>query len=121
MDTFIEQIKEEIAYRGYSALTNTSYCEHLLKLRRYIKKPLNTITDEELNAFFKAPDMRKLSRASQKVQINSIWFLFKNILHRPLNLDITLPKAKTQIPAYLSRDDIRGLIESCHDLDYKHR
>ena len=106
MNTLIEQVKTEIAYRGYSQSTCKSYCEHLLKLSHYFNKPLDSITDEELNAFFNDPVIRKLSRASQKIQINSIWFLFKNILHRPLNLDIVLPKIKLRAPTYLSRDDM---------------
>jgi len=119
MNTLIEQVKTEIAYRGYSQSTCKSYCEHLLKLSRYFNKSLDLITDDELNVFFKDPVIRKLSRSSQKVQINSIWFLFKHILHRPLNLDIALPKAKSHAPTYLSRDDIRRLIDSCTDLRLK--
>ena len=120
MNSLIAQVNTEIAYRGYSEQTGKSYCEHLLKLSRYFNnKPLDSITDEELNTFFKDPSIRKLSRASQKVQINSIWFLFKNILHRPLNLDITLPKAKSHPPTYLSRDDIRRLLENCNDMRLK--
>lgn len=116
MNSLIEQVKTEIAYRGYSERTANSYCEHLRKLSHYFNKSLDLITDDELNAFFKAPAIRKLSRASQKLQINSIWFLFKNILHRPLNLDIALPKAKSRAPTYVSRDDIRRIIESCNDM-----
>ena len=119
MNPLIEQVKTEIAYRGYSQRTCKSYCEHLLKLSHYFSKPLDLITDEELNVFFNDPAIRKLSRASLKVQINSIWFLFKHILHRPLNLDISLPKAKTRAPTYLSRDDIKRLIESCTDMRLK--
>lgn len=119
MNTLIARVNTEITYRGYSARTGKSYCEHLLKLSRYFNKPLDAITDEELNQFFKDPAIRKLSRASQKVQINSIWFLFKNILHRPLTLDIVLPKAKLQAPHYLSGEDIRQLIDSCTDMRLK--
>ena len=119
MNTLIEQVKAEIAYRGYSQSTCKSYCEHLLKLSHYFNKPLDLITDDELNTFFKDPSIRKLSRASQKIQINSIWFLFKNILHRPLNLDIVLPKVKPRAPRYLSRDDIQRLIQSCTDMRLK--
>lgn len=119
MNTLIEQVKIEIAYRGYSQSTCKSYCEHLLKLSLYFNKPLDLITDDELNNFFKDPSIRNLSRASQKIQINSIWFLFKHILHRPLNLDIVLPKAKPRAPTYLSRNDIRRLIESCTDMRLK--
>lgn len=115
----IENVKQEIAYRGYSQSTCKSYCEHLLKLSNFYNKPLDLITDDELNAFFNDPAIRKLSRASQKLQINSIWFLFKHILHRPLNLDIALPKPKSRAPSYLSRDDILRLIESCTDMRLK--
>ena len=119
MHTLIEQVKAEITYRGYSQRTSKSYCAHLLKLRNYFNKSLDLITDEELNSFFQDPAIRKLSRASQKLQINSIWFLFKHILHRPLNLDITLPKAKSRAPIYLSRSDIQRLIASCTDMRLK--
>ncbi|KPH61901.1 phage integrase N-terminal SAM-like domain-containing protein, partial [Pseudoalteromonas porphyrae] len=52
MNTLIEQVKTEIAYRGYSQSTCKSYCEHLLKLSHYFNKPLDLITDDELNIFF---------------------------------------------------------------------
>jgi site-specific recombinase XerD len=119
MNILIEQVKTEITYLGYSDKTRKSYCEQLLKLSRFFNKPLDLITDEELNTFFKDPSIRKLSLASQKLLINSIWFLFKHVLHRPLNLDIALPKAKARAPIYLSRDDIRRLIESCADMRLK--
>lgn len=120
MNSLIAQVKTEIAYLGYSEHTSKSYCEHLLKLSRYYNnKSLDLITDEELNHFFKDPSIRKLSRASQKIQINSIWFLFKNILHRPLNLDIVLPKEAHKPPTYLSREDIRLLIDNCTDIRLK--
>lgn len=119
MNILIEQVKTEITYLGYSDKTRKSYCEQLLKLSRFFNKPLDLITDEELNTFFKDPSIRKLSLASQKLLINSIWFLFKHVLHRPLNLDIALPKAKVRAPIYLSRDDIRRLIESCADMRLK--
>ncbi|CAH9058497.1 hypothetical protein PSECIP111951_01888 [Pseudoalteromonas holothuriae] len=65
MNKLIEQVKAEIHYRGYSDRTGKSYCAHLLKLSHYFNKPLDSITDDELNAFFKDPVIRTLSRASQ--------------------------------------------------------
>ena len=54
MNSLIAQVNTEIAYRGYSEQTGKSYCEHLLKLSRYFNnKPLDSITDEELNTFLK--------------------------------------------------------------------
>ncbi|QTH70313.1 tyrosine-type recombinase/integrase [Pseudoalteromonas xiamenensis] len=119
MDPLIEQVRVEIGYLGYLESTAKSYCEHVQKLSRYINKPLAQVTDEELNAFFRTSAIRRLSRASQKLQINSIWFLFKHILKRPLNLDIALPKAKQQAPSYLSREDVRHLVDSCQDMRLK--
>lgn len=62
MNTLIEQVKTEIAYRGYSQSTCKSYCEHLLKLSHYFNKPLDSITDEELNAFFNEEISKKVTR-----------------------------------------------------------
>ena len=36
MDPLIEQVRVEVGYLGYSECTEKSYCEHLLKLSRYI-------------------------------------------------------------------------------------
>ena len=119
MNSLIDQVKSEIAYRGYSDKTAKSYCAHLQKLSDYFNKSLDSISDEELNAFFKDPAIRTLSRASQKVQINSIWFLYKNVLHRPLNLDIVLPKAKSHPPTYITRHEIHQLIDTCTDMRLK--
>ena len=45
MNTLIEQVKTEIAYRGYSQSTCKNYSEHLLKLSHYFNKPLDLVTD----------------------------------------------------------------------------
>jgi len=101
MNTLIEQVKTEIAYRGYSQSTCKSYCEHLLKLSHYFNKPLDSITDEELNAFFNDPAIRKLSRASQKIQINSILKILVKIkidnTKKKLNLEMLCSNNKNRL------------------------
>lgn len=116
MKTLIEQVRAEIQYLGYSKNTSQSYCSVLSKISRYFGKPLDEVSDDELNHYFKSPAIRRLSRSSIKMEINALYFLFKHILHRPLQLDITFPKPKRKAPTYLTRAEISKLIEGCEDL-----
>ena len=89
------------------------------QIQRHFGKPLDEVSDEELNGYFNQPKIRKLSRSSILLRVNSLCFLFKNILHRVLNLDLVLPKKKQKVPEYLSRRDVNLLINECKDLRLK--
>lgn len=119
MNILFEQIKQEIQYRGYSPRTSETYCKCLLKISNFFHKPLNEVTDDELNLFFHDPATRKLSRSTQVLLINSLNFLFANVLQRPLNLNVILPKKEIAPPNFLSREEIRILLDRCHNLRCK--
>lgn len=119
MNTLIEQVRLEIAYRGYSSKTEKSYCDALQKVSRFFNKPLDKVSTDELNQFFKDPSTRRLSRSSQSLIINSLAFLYKHILKRALKLDVALPKAAFKAPAYISRSEIQALIAACDHVRVK--
>lgn len=119
MNPLIKQVIDEIRYRGYSPRTVESYSSHLNRMTQYFGRSLEDVSCEELNAYFKQPSVRKLSRASISLQINSLAFLYKHVLNRPLTLDIVMPKRKTTVPDLLSRGDIAQLIVHCDSLRMK--
>ncbi|WP_017445875.1 phage integrase N-terminal SAM-like domain-containing protein [Gayadomonas joobiniege] len=71
MNNLIQQVKTEIEYRGYSERTRLSYCGLLERITLAIGKPLNEASDEDLNAYFRQPFIRKLSKSSLLLQVNS--------------------------------------------------
>ena len=119
MNTLIEQVRLEISYRGYSPKTGKSYCDALQKVSRVVNKSLDAVSMDELNQFFKDPSIRRLSRSSQSLIINSLAFLYKHILKRPLTLDVALPKAPFKAPAYISRAEFQALIAACDHVRVK--
>lgn len=119
MNNLIQQVALEIEYRGYSEKTKQSYCGHLERVTQHLGKPLDQVSDETLNTYFQRPEIRKLSRSSVLLIVNSIHFLFKNILHRPLKLDLVLPKTKQIAPEYFSKSEIRLLIAGCDSIRLK--
>ena len=53
------------------------------------------------------------------MQINSLAFLYKHILKRPLTLDVVRPQHKKQPPEYLSRREVALLVKHCQNLRMK--
>lgn len=119
MNPLIKKVVDEIRYRGYSPRTEESYCSHLNRMTQYFGRSLDEVSCDELNAYFAQPSVRKLSRASISLQINSLAFLYKHVLKRPLQLDVVLPKRKTSSPDFLSREDVAQLIANCETLRMK--
>ena len=110
MNDLIYQVATEIQYRGYSSNTKQSYTSHLSRMTQFFGRPLEEVSCHELNAYFQQPAVRRLSRASISLQINSFAFLYKHVPKQPLKLDVTRLKHKTQPPDFLSQDDVAQLI-----------
>jgi len=88
MNDIINQVVTEINYRGYSSNTKQSYTSHLNRIARFLGRLLDEVSCDELNSYFQHPLVRRLSYASIALQINSLAFLYKHVLKRPLTLDV---------------------------------
>lgn len=119
MNGLIQQVITEIQFRGYSSNTKQSYTSHLLRMTKYFGRPLDEVSCDELNTYFQHPSVRRLSYASIALQINSLAFLYKHVLKRPLTLDVVMPRQKKQPPDFLSQHDVMQLIKYCGTLRMK--
>lgn len=119
MNDLISQVVTEIHYRGYSSNTKQSYTSHLIRMARFFGRPLDEVSCDELNSYFQHPSVRRLSYASIALQINSLAFLYKHVLKRPLALDVAMPRHKTQPPEFLSQSEVVSLIRHCRTLRMK--
>ncbi|EWH08542.1 ISSod25 integrase [Catenovulum agarivorans DS-2] len=119
MNNLIQQVALEIEYRGYADKTRETYCQHLQQIEHYLGQPLDQVTEQDLNRYFASPAVRRLSRASVLIKVNSLNFLFKYILQKTFNIDIVVPKQRSKPPIYLTRNDIQSIIQQCTDLRIK--
>lgn len=119
MNNLIQQVALEIEYRGYADKTRETYCHHLQQIENYLGQPLSQVTEQQLNCYFASPAVRRLSRSSVLIKVNSLNFLFKYILHKSFRIDVVVPKQRSKPPVYLTREEIRSIIQQCADLRIK--
>jgi integrase/recombinase XerD len=114
MQQLLQQFNEEITLRGYSERTRHSYLYVINQLYKYFWQPLDSISDKQLEAYFRYLNLEKHHcRSTLKLHLNGIHFLFKHVLHRNFNISISLPKRKHKVPQLLTPQDISALIYHC--------
>ena len=110
---FLESIREDIRLRGYSIRTEKSY---LYWIKRYIlfnqKKHPAELTPEHIKVFFSwlATD-KNMAANTQKVALNALVFLYKNVLKQEVgDLGFTLATKQRQLPTILSTSEVNSLL-----------
>jgi len=120
MRQLLQQFNEEITLRGYSERTRNSYRYAINQLYKYFRQPLDTISDKQLEAYFRYLNLEKHHcRATLKLHLNGIHFLFEHVLHRSFTISVFLPKRKEKLPQLLTQQDISAVIYYCKN--NKHR
>ena len=119
MNNLIQQVALEIEYRGYAQRTCESYCQHLKQLEKAVGRPLDELGNQDLNLYFARPEIRRLSRATLLIKLNSLNFLYKHVLHKEFDVNVVLPKPVQKKPDYLKKSEIERLINHCSDLRIK--
>ena len=107
----LQQFNDEITLRGYSERTRSAYIYAINQLHKYANQPLDKIPDKLLEDYFRYLNLEKHhSRATLKLHLNGIHFLFEHVLHRRFTISICLPKHKHKLPQLLTPQDISALI-----------
>lgn len=120
MKQLLKQFNEEITLRGYSERTRQAYRYVINQLVEYFGQPLDTISDKQLAAYFRYLNLEKHhARATLKLHLNAIHFLFDHVLHRDFSISINLPKRKQKLAQLLTPRDISVLIYHCKNNKYR--
>ncbi len=109
-EDFLKKLEIELKISKNSEHTIRNYIDCNRKFLDYIKKNLEDITGDDLKQYI----VEKLSDASSSsliVFLSALRYSFSNILHKDLTLNIKRPKKEKKIPAVLTKDEIKKLIE----------
>lgn len=80
MKQLLQQFNEQISLRGYSERTRTSYLFAINHLFKWAKQPLETITDGQIEAYFRHLNLEKgYAKSTLKLQLNGIHFFFEHV------------------------------------------
>ena len=116
-----QKMIDTMLLRGYSPRTRKSYLAAMCDLCRYAHRPPDTLTSEDLQAYFlHLVKERKLAPTSCRLMLNAIRFFYLDVLGwQGFEVELRTPKKPQRIPELLSRDEVLRLLDACHN--HKHR
>jgi len=115
------RMSEDMEMRGFAAKTRASYLRSVSRLARYCGKSPETLSDEEIRRYFVHLSCeRKLSRATVRIALCGIKFLFATTLRRDFTLTgVAWPKKSKALPAVLSPDEARAILRNVGDTRHR--
>ncbi len=103
-----------IRLRGMAARTEQTYEHWITRFLQFHQwKPLDELGSPDLAAYLEhLAVVRKVSIATQKIALNALVFLFREVLGRNIDEAISYAHARKprRIPSVLSRDEVKALL-----------
>jgi len=101
--------------RGLSKRTHASYLYAVAAMARYFNRSPDQLRPEQIQDYFVyLVQKRGLSAASCRLTLNSLRFLYLQVLHwSQFDIPIQFPKRAQKIPELLTRSEIRQIIDAC--------
>ena len=110
----LEQVSDALQVKHYSYQTEKSY---LLWIRRYIlfhnKRHPKEMGGEEINAFLTHLAVEgKVAASTQNQALSALLFLYREVLHLELDLDLDAVRAKRSryLPTVLTPEEVKAII-----------
>jgi site-specific recombinase XerD len=103
---------EDMQLRGLSARTQEHYVRGVAQLARYFHRSPDGLTDQDLRQYFLyLTSERELSRSTITIALCGIKFFYETTLgQRWPTLELVRPAKQYQLPAVLSREEVRRVL-----------
>jgi site-specific recombinase XerD len=121
MSALREAVLLQMRLRGFAAKTVEAYIHALEGLARFYRRPLETLSCEEVQRFLdEVITVRKLAWATVNVYFSAYRFLYEQVLKRP-DRQFSIPRRgrSGKRPGVLNRQEVERLIETPRNV--KHR
>ncbi len=116
-----ERMIEDMQLRGLAENTQKAYMKSVKYLAEYYRKSPDTITEEELRAYFLyLKNTKGVARSTYIVTLSGIKFFYEHTIQRewPI-LRLVRPQGKKKLPVVLSVAEVQRLLGSIRRLDYR--
>ncbi|MBS3175105.1 tyrosine-type recombinase/integrase [Candidatus Woesearchaeota archaeon] len=111
----IYNLQREMLRRGYSPKTIQTYTFCIKNFLKSCKKDLNKITKSDIKHYIDKYVDKNSAGNTINVHLNSIKFLFEEMLNRRLTLKIKYSKVPKTLPVFLTKEEVIklfGVIEN---------
>jgi len=115
----LELMERELLRRNYSLKTIKTYNYCLIKFLNFLNKDIKKITKNDIKNYLDALIRKKVSGNTINVNLNSIKFLFEEILNKKLTLKIKYSKTPKKLPEFLTQNEIIRLIDNIENNKHK--
>ena len=100
--------------RGFAVRTQHSYLSAVEGLAKYYRRSPTQLNTGDIQGYFLyLVKERELAPASCRLALNGIVFLFREVLHRPFEVEIHIPKRPQRIPELLTRQEVGAILAAC--------
>lgn len=114
MSDLITRFEEDLQLAGYAERSRQSYTSSVHRLQRFLQKPLDSITEEDLRQYWLACKSDfGWSSASLRISYSGIKHFFTRTLVRPWPIlnEVRFKRDET-LPTVLSRQEVKRIIDS---------
>ncbi len=109
-EEFLEKLKIELKISKNSNYTIRNYLRANSDLLEFCNKSPREMTEEDIKAFM-ADNLSDSSSSSIIVFLSALRYAYSNILKKDITTGIKRPKREKRIPAVLTKDEVKRLIE----------
>lgn len=116
-----QRMLEDMALRGFTAKTQTSYIRSVEHLARYHKRSPDSLSDEDIRRYFvHLTCERKLARPTVTIALCGIKFFWESTLRRDFTVTgVPRPKREKKLPVVLSREEVRAILAQVTELRHR--
>lgn len=120
-EQYTSMMKNVLKLKGYSPKTIKSYMSHAKLFLKHCNKTAEIVDEEDINSYLLfLIDKQQNSHSYVNQAVNSIKFLYKNILSRSdLVLQLLRPKNEDKLPEILSQKDVMRILENISNIKHK--
>ncbi len=115
----LNMTERELNIRNYSKKTVKTYLHYISEYLDYKKENLEKMDPENIKDFILMKKEQKYSPQTLNLSINSLKFVYNNIIGEKMSLGIHMAKRDKKLPVVLTREEVSKIIEVT--LNKKHK
>jgi len=112
-------VKRECERRRYSNKTISTYLYCINRFLKWSRKELGKISKKDVREFLEALSEKGMAGKTMNVYHMAIKFLFEDVLHKKMWINIRYSKENKKLPVVLDKDEIKRLINSIKNNKHK--
>jgi len=119
MQQILAKAERELKLRNYSPRTIKSYLRFIKEYLKYVNKNKFTDKNEAIRDFLSLKEKDGLSPQTINLALNSIKFLYREILKDESKIDLKYSKKNQKLPVVFNREEIKKIISAPRNQKHK--